>query len=225
MFAVLFHESMNPFYQTVASFPTVIYTVLLGLCVVYWAVAALGLIDLELLDFDMDGDIDLDDSLDAQNSIAGLLMKLGLNGVPFMVVLTILTIIAWAFSYYVCLFAKKLLPDLILIQLIFNIIVFFIVLIISTLLTAQIIKPLRTLFKKFDIDETKHIIGQTIIVRSAIVNKDRGEAFMDDGGAGLLLHIRATGDDEFVKGDEVIVIEQNKEKNLFRVVSKSEFSD
>ena len=47
---------------------------------------------------------------------------------------------------------------------------------------------------------------------------------MNDGGAGLLLQIRATGDDEFAKGDEVVVIEQNKEKNLFRVIAKSEFS-
>ena len=93
------------------------------------------------------------------------------------------------------------------------------------MLTAQIIKPIRSLFRKLEADETKHILGQVVVVRSGVVNKDRGEALMNDGGAGLLLQIRATGDDEFVKGDEVVVIEQNKERNLFRVIAKSEFSD
>ena len=87
------------------------------------------------------------------------------------------------------------------------------------------IKPIRSLFKKLEADETKHILGQVVIVRSGTVNKNRGEALMNDGGAGLLLQIRATGNDEFVKGDEVVVIEQNKEKNLFRVIAKSEFND
>ena len=50
MFAFLLHESMDPFYQNISSFPTAIYTVLLGICLVYWLGAVLGLFDLDLLD-------------------------------------------------------------------------------------------------------------------------------------------------------------------------------
>ena len=225
MFAVLLHESMNPFYQTISSFPTVIFTILFVLCILYWAVAALGLVDIDIIDFDMDGDIDANDSLQAQEGIAGLLLKLGLNGVPLTIIITIFSLIGWVASYYICLFGGKLLPNLFLIEIAFEIVVFILVFICAVFLTAQVIKPIRKLFKKLEIDETKHIVGQVVVVRSSIVNKDRGEGMLNDGGAGLLLQIRATGDSEFNKGDEVIVIEQNKEKSLFNVVSKSDFLD
>jgi len=224
MFAIFLHESMNPFHQTVTSFPTVVYTVLLIICALYWLVAVLGLVDLEILDFDLDGDIDAADSLEAQNGIAGILFKLGLNGVPLTIVLTIIAIVAWILCYYAVFFGGSLVPDFWPLELLFELVIFIVVSFISILLTAQIIKPIRSLFKSLEADETKHILGQVVVVRSAVVNQERGEAVMEDGGAGLLLNVRATGDEEFVKGDEVVVIEQNKEKSLFRVIAKSDFT-
>jgi len=225
MFAIFFHESMNPFHQTVTSFPTVIYTMLLIICALYWVVAVLGLVDLEILDVDMDGDIDATDSIEAQNGIAGILFKLGLNGVPLTLVLTIIAIVGWILCYYAIYFGGALIPNFGPIELVYELAVFLVVSVITVMLTAQIIKPIRKLFQKLDVDSTKHILGQVVIVRSGVVNSKRGEAFMNDGGAGLLLQIRTTNNEEFVKGDEVVVIEQNKEKNLFRVIAKSEFSD
>ncbi|MFQ3246573.1 MAG: hypothetical protein ACJAYF_000476 [Arenicella sp.] len=225
MFAIFLHESMNPFHQTVTSFPTVIYTVLLIICSLYWVVAALGLVDLEILDLDIDGDIDVADSLEAQNGIAGVLLKLGLNGVPLTIVLTIIAIVGWIACYYAIYFGGALIPDFWPLELAYELAIFVAVTYLTILLTAQVIKPIRTLFQKLESDETKHIVGQVIIVRSGVVNKDRGEGLMNDGGAGLLLQIRSTGSQEFIKGDEVVVIEENKERNLFRVIAKSEFSD
>jgi len=63
MFAIFLHKSMDPFHQIVTSFPTVIYTFLLVVCAMYWIIAMLGMVDLEVLDMDMDGDIDLNDSI------------------------------------------------------------------------------------------------------------------------------------------------------------------
>lgn len=225
MFAIFFHESMNPFHQTVTSFPTVIYTMLLIICAMYWLIAMLGMVDLEVLDMDMDGDIDLDDSLEAQQGIAGILFKLGLNGVPLTIVITIIAIIGWIVCYYAIYLGSALVPSFWPAELAYELLVFITVTFFTVLLTAQIIKPIRKIFRKLEADETKHIVGQVVVVRSAVANKDRGEAFMNDGGAGLLLNIRATGNDEFVKGDEVVVIEENKEKRIFRVIAKSEFSD
>ena len=225
MFAIFFHESMNPFHQTVTSFPTVIYTVLLIICALYWVIAVFGLVDLEILDLDMDGDIDLADSLEAQDGIAGVLFKLGLNGVPLTIVLTIIAIVGWITCYYAIYFGGRLIPNFWPIELLYELVIFIAATILAIMLTAQIIKPIRSLFRRLEADETKHILGQVVVVRSGLVNKDRGEALMNDGGAGLLLQIRATGDDEFVKGDEVVVIEQNKERNLFSVIAKSEFNN
>ncbi len=223
MFAIFFHESMNPFHQTVTSFPTVIYSALLLICMLYWVIAVLGLVDLDILDMDYDGDIDSVDSVEAQNGIAGLLLKFGLGGVPLTITLSLISLFGWLLCYYASYFASQYLPTTLL-NIIASIVIFFVASYISVLITAQIIKPLRKLFAKLDIDETKHILGQIVIVRSAVVNKDRGEAFMNDGGAGLLLNVRATANNEFKKGDEVVVIEQLNDSNLYRVIAKSEFS-
>lgn len=223
MFAVFFHESMNPFHQTVTSFPTVIYTVLLIVCALYWVVAVLGLVDLDVLDFDLDGDVDAADSASAQDGIAGLLHRLGLNGVPLTIILTFISIIGWLLCYYATFFSAKLLPDVSLIKFVIGLGTFIVATYITILITAQVIKPLRSMFRKLDYDETKHVLGQVVVVRSGIVNRERGEAELNDGGAGLLLNIRATGEDEFKKGDEVVVVEHVEEQNLYRVVAKSEF--
>jgi len=224
MFAIFLHESMDPFHQTVTSFPTVIFSFLLIIAVLYWAVAALGLVDLDIIDFDMDGDVDLNDSAEMQAGMAGLLLKLGLNGVPFTIVLTIFALIGWMLSYFVCLFGLKLVPDVLVFELVFKLVVFFGVSIVSVFATAIVIRPVRSFFKNMEVDETKHIVGQTVIIRSSVANKSMGEALLNDGGAGLLLNVRTTGNDVFNKNDEVVVIEHIKAQNIYRVVAKSEFT-
>ena len=207
MFAIFLHESMTPFHQTVTSFPTVVYTVLLIVCALYWVVAVAGIVDLEILDIDMDGDIDAADSDSVQEGIAGLLHRLGLAGVPLTIVITLTSIVGWLLCYYSTYFGAKFIPNLLPIKLVVGLVVFLAATYIAILVTAQLIKPLRAMFKKLDYDESKHILGQVVIVRSGLVDKNRGEAELNDGGAGLILNIRATGDDTFSKGDEVVVVE------------------
>jgi len=214
---------MNPFHQTVTSFPTVIFTVLLIVCALYWVVAVLGLVDLDIIDIDMDGDIDASDSTSVQEGIAGLLHRLGLSGVPFTIILSFISVFGWLFCYYATYYGAKILPNLMVIKLVGATVTLLVATYLSILVTAQAIKPLRKFFNKLEYDETKHILGQVVVVRSSLVNRDRGEAEMNDGGAGILLNIRSTGDDEFRKGDEVVVVEHLEEKNLYRVVAKSEF--
>ena len=223
MFSILIQKSMDPFYQTITSFPTIVYTALLLFCLLYWIVAVLGMVEVDFLDLDIDGDIDIKEGIDAQHALAGLLLKLGLHGVPLTIILTILSIVAWLLCYYASLFSSKLLPGGI-VQFAAGIPILLVATYLAAIITGQIIKPIRTLFSKLDVDETKHIIGQSAIVRSGIVDKDRGEATMSDGGAGLLLNIRATGDELFHKGDEVVIIEKIGDQNTYRVIAKSEFN-
>ena len=206
------------------SFPTIIYSAILLFCVFYWAIAMLGMVDIDFLDLDLDGDIDISEGADAQHALAGLLLKLGLYGVPLTIILTILSLVGWFLCYYTSYFLTPILDSSALIKYPAGIGIFVVATYISALITGQIIKPIRTFFAKLDVDEIKHVVGQTVIVRSAVVTHERGEAFLNDGGAGILLNIRATGNDEFKKGDEVVLIEQLNKQNIYRVIAKSEFS-
>ena len=62
------------------------------------------------------------------------------------------------------------------------------------------------------------------MVRTSRVDNDFGEAVLEDGGAGLILKVRSTGDATFVKGDRVVLLEHLKNENVYRVVSEAEFA-
>ena len=110
-----------------------------------------------------------------------------------------------------------------LLELLVGVPIFICAFLVAILFTRTCIKPIRQFMNKLDVDETKYIIGQTLVVRSGLVNKLTGQALMNDGGAGVILDVRTKGDLEFKKGDEVVVIEKIDADNTYRVISKSEF--
>lgn len=221
MFAIFLHESMNTFHQIATSLPTVFFTVIIIVTMIFWLFAVLGFLDLEMLDFD--SDIDLNDSIDTPTGFAGILLKFGLNGVPLTVVVSLIGVFGWLISYSLSFLAITIIPDIFIVFI--KPIIFIIAFYFGTMLTALTIKPLRKLFKAANAFDEKHIIGQTLIVRSGEVTSTRGEATFCEGGADLLLNIRSTQNEVFKKGDEVVPIEQLGDANLYRVISKREFTD
>lgn len=216
---------MNDFLLTIFSFPTVIYTALLGIAVLYWLCAAMGLLELEVLDVDLP-DVDGQLHVHAEHSFAetfsGILLRLGLNGVPVTIVITFIAIVGWFISYYLSYF------ELILIghgwlRFVIGIPIFLVSFYLAILVTAQLIKPLRKLFAKTEQFLEKKIIGQTAIVRSSKVDSSSGEANFDDGGAGLIVKVRAIGDQQFARGDRVVLLEYIAESHIYRVISEREF--
>ena len=148
MFALLLHESMDPFYRNVSSFPTALFTILLGVCVLYWLCAVLGVVDIDILDVDVpDGDFgDAASDTSNINALAGLLLKLGLNGVPLTIIISIIAVIGWTLCYFVVHFLFQLVADG-LFRYLFGLAVFIGTLYAATMMTAVLIRPLRPLFK------------------------------------------------------------------------------
>jgi len=223
MFALLLSNKMDPFYQNISAFPTVLYTVLLVLCVLYWAGAVLGLINIDVLDMDLDS---LGPSNDTGHSspdvLAGLLLRFGLVGVPVSISLSILALVGWLLCYYVVHFLFAFIPDGLL-RYIAGVPVFLGTLYVAAWVTGFAIRPMRTLFAKATQDTEKLVLGQTAVVRTSRVDNDFGEALLNDGGAGLILKVRSTGDDRFTRGDRVVIFEKLNEQNIYRVISEKEF--
>ena len=91
---------MEAFFANIFSYPTVFFTVILLVLAVYWLFAILGMVDIDVLDLDMDVDADVDVDLEGMTGLAGLLVTLGLTGVPVTVVMTLLALLAWLLSYF-----------------------------------------------------------------------------------------------------------------------------
>lgn len=219
MFAFLFTDAMAPFHQNVTSFPTVVFTFFLIVSAFYWLIAVLGMIDIDILDVDLS---EPDADLGSMNVLAGLMLKLGLNGVPVTIIVSLIALHGWLISflgvhYWVRHIDQNLLGFLAEI----GVLVF--ALWISTMITALMIRPIRRFFKHEASNSQKQILGQTLTVRTSRVDANFGEAILEDGGAGLVLKVRNEDSNDFKKGDRVIPIEYNPEKNTYQVISKSEF--
>ncbi|WP_083607943.1 OB-fold-containig protein [Teredinibacter haidensis] len=222
MFAIFFTEAMDPFYAICSSFPTVIFTVLLIFCVLYWVLAVLGLVDIDFLDFDISDDIDLGDELNNLNVMSGLLLKLGLNGVPFTIVMTMIALLGWMISFFVVYFLYPWVPGVIL-EFLVGIPVLVGSTYLAAMLTAAMIKPLRPIFKSANQQVEKSIVGQIAIVRTGRVDQSFGEATVEDGGAGLIVKIRSYKDETFSRGDHVVLLEYLATENIYKVISENDF--
>ncbi|MFQ3228949.1 DUF1449 domain-containing protein [Reinekea sp.] len=219
MFAVLFMKEMDPFYQNISSFPTVIFTVVFALMLLYWIVAVLGWVDIGFLDFGLP---EIDGNIETVNVLAGLFLKFGLNGVPVTLVLTLVSMFGWLISYYADFYILTPYTSGF-IEFLLGGCVFLGSLFISVLVTAQVIKPIRKLFGDSLANSSTKILGQTLVVRTLRADAAFGEARLNDGGAGLVLKVRASGDNKFKKGDRVVAFEYIKDKNIYRVMSENEF--
>ena len=223
MFAILLSDAMDPFYRNVASFPTLLWTILLGLCALYWLGAVLGVVDLDVLDASL-GTADLNAGSDATNAdvLAGLLLRFGLTGVPLPVSLSILALVGWLVSYYAVHVLFAPIPEGVL-RWLAGVPLLAVTFVAAAWVTSRLIRPLRPLFRNASAESAKHLLGQVATVRTSRVDDAFGEATMEDGGAGLVVKVRAPAGNGFTVGSRVVLYERLGDGTVYRVMSEAEF--
>lgn len=209
---------MEIFLQTALSFPTVLFSFLLCVAILYWCVAALGILEVDLLDIEADSALD---SVQPEG-LAGLLLRLGLSGVPVTLVLTLLFFFAWSVSYFIELLLLSYLP-LGFLRYPLGLIVAVAALVVAVPVSAALCKPLRPLFRKLEATSSTSVLGQTAVVRSGRVTLSHGEAVLENGGAGLILRVRADEARDFKRGDRVVLLEYLEAEHAYRVITEDEF--
>ncbi|MEQ4988477.1 ubiquinone biosynthesis protein UbiH [Proteus sp. fly-1089] len=207
---------MNLFFQNSLAFPSIIFSALLIIISFYWLCAAFGLLDIDL--FNIDSELDVD-----ATGFAGWLTKLGLAGIPVTIILTFFTLIGWFISY----FTNYWIISAIETDFIYYLVGFVALIIISFIslnLTAVCLKPIRKKLISRNKPKSVHqLIGKLAIVRSANVTENKGEALLEDGGAGLILQIRAPEHENIKRGDNVIIISYDASTHSYQVVTEDEF--
>jgi hypothetical protein len=218
MFALLLMEDMNPFYQNIASFPTAIFTFLLVVCVLFWLIAMLGMIDLEGFDF---GDATPDMETTTGHAMAGVFTHFNLREIPLTVTLTFFSLFGWLISYYSVHYLSGLVDGALRYPVGFGILL--VGSYVAMWLTSLICIPLRPFFRSSDQNKTQSLIGQVAIVRTSKVDQTYGEAFINDDGAGLIIKIRSINDQVFLRDQRVVLIEYVEGEHIYRVISEDEF--
>ncbi|MBU2710555.1 hypothetical protein [Zooshikella harenae] len=207
---------MVAFLNIITSFPTIVYSVLLAFVLAYWLLSLIGLLDIDILDLDLDIDGDVEFT-GLTGSISGLLISCGLTGVPLTIVVSLLVIFSWIFTYFTDFFLLQLLePNWIRSLLgLASIIASFL---ISVPITARLIQPLKPLFQTHD-SRLGSIVGTTCIVTSSKVNEHFGRAEIKKDHDAIIIYIRSNEPNTIRKGDNVLIIDCDAEKNIYKVAS------
>ncbi len=137
--------------------------------------------------------------------------------------MTLVALIGWFICYYAVHFIYPFVPSIF--EVFAGIGVFISALYLAVMMTAQIIKPLRSFFKQADQQVEKTIIGQVAVVRTGRVDKSFGEATVEDGGAGLVVKVRSYKEEDFARGDRVVLLEYVASENIYKIISESEFNE
>jgi hypothetical protein len=197
-------------------FPTVIYSTLLGIVIIYWLVGMLGIIDLDLApDADLDVDLDTDVTASA-GALTGLLLTFGLTGVPFTFVISIVLLVSWLISIYAQIYVMSLLDTVWLYYLVgitSTVVVFF----ISLPVTGLLIRPLRGMFNSVETATSDHLVGRDGTVATGKVTASFGQAKVLNEGAEILLDVRCEPEHTLTMGDKVLLIEYCREKHSYIV--------
>ena len=206
---------MDAFLNTSLGFPTLVYSVLLGGCMAYWLLAATGLVEIDGLDLPELG-------VDAEpGGIAGIFGRLGLTGVPTMLVVTLVVFFAWVPTYFVQLLLLERFPGPL--RWLLGAGVALLVLPPAILATATALRPVRRWLLRLRPPPTTSLLGRVAVVRTPDVDATHGMADLDDGGAGLVLQVRGEAAAGMKRGDRVVLIAHAVDDNTWNVVPERDY--
>jgi hypothetical protein len=207
---------VNEFLQTALTFPTLVFSVLLGVCAVYWLLAASGLDNGDAIDGLLSGDADSGGA----GAAAAMLAKLGLAGVPLMVVATTFSFMGWLGTYFAHLLGLGQLPDDV--RTLGGAGTLLAMFVVAIAATSIVLRPVSRVMSKLRPAEVS-LIGQAGVVITPTLDSTYGRASFDNGGAGLILQVRYDDPHPLKRGDRIVLIEYLEEQHAYRVVAEQQF--
>lgn len=197
-------------------------TFFLILSLLYWLIVILGLIDMNMLDFEVETpeaeveiDVDVDADVETEVSISwmnNILTFFNIGKVPFMIFFTFFALSCWVASILMNYYVNPM-------NSFFFSLLLFIPNFISSLFVAKFVTiPFVKIFEKLA-DESlalKNAVGKKCIVIIPVSPNKMGQAEIKDNGT--VLRINAISDSHsFEKGSEALVIDFIKEKNQYLI--------
>ena len=224
------------FFNIILSYPSVIYTTLLGAVVVYWLIALIGLVDFDSgpnldvdANIDVDVDVDADVDLDAGDThhhidgeahetsvLANILVALGLWGVPFSIVVSLLTLFGWVACSLATTWIMPLVPTTIL-RIVVGAAVIVGAFVLSILATEICVPLLRRLFVSHDAISNASLVGQECIVLTGTVDEKFGRAEVPDQGAGYHIRVVADTPNSLKRGDRATILGYDAAQRIYRI--------
>jgi len=199
------------------AFPTAIYTVLLGVVLVYWLLAIIGMVDFESSGIDLDIETHADASVDDMGTIASYVVAFGLHGVPFSIVVSLLVLVGWTLSFLAGVTLLAWVPTDILKWLV-GLVVLMVAFALSIVITARLVRPLRGLFVHHNAQSNASLVGQTCRVLTGTVDERQGRAEVAQRGASINIRVWSPSPNSLKRGDTALITEYDAGTHRYLVM-------
>lgn len=204
---------MGGFLTAASSFPTAIFSTLLGVVMIYWLLAVIGIVDIEhhglhFADAHAAGADDL-------GTIAGVAHMLGLQGVPLSVAFSLLVLIAWTLSCLGGMWLLPLLPGAVTIGA--GAILGLASLSLAVPLARLAARPLRGLFVTHAAIHNVSLVGETCKVITGTVDEKVGRAEVAQRGSNLNIRVWAPAPNALRRGSLARIVAYDEARSRYRI--------
>ncbi len=230
---------MDEFLTSALSFPTVVFTVLLGVAAVYWLLVFIGAMGMDALDLDHgsdhgaghadvghsagDGDAahadghghdahGHDGPLHVVKGWSAFVGLLKLNAVPVSISLSLVFFWAWLASHVANHYLLG--PGA---GGLAKVGVAIAALVLALPLASLTARPLAPFFRTHAASHRATLVGKVVMVDTSVVDRNFGVAKAEDGGAGLQIEVRADVPNSFKRGDRALIVAYDEARESFEI--------
>jgi len=247
---------MTPFLESILSFPTVFFTILMGVTLTYWLCVILGAVGIDILDGDVDlsagakaasgafeggakaagglleggakaaagafegadahGHAGHDHDVDTDGDGSGLFSALGFSGIPVTISFSFIIFAAWILSIATRGPAYNLLGSL-LPGAVIGGGLFVLCSVLGTMAAALAVRPLRPIFIAQQAPGRDSLMGRVCTINSGSVTGAHGHASLADGGAGLILNVFCSRENQLKRGDQALILGYDPARDVYEV--------
>ena len=207
---------MNELIEASLRFPTVVFTIGLGIVLVYWLFVLLGALDIDLLGGADAGDAVTGGAKGGAEALKGggggdaegLFSKLGLGVVPVTITVSLVMLVGWVGSLLIMnqtsasWAAMVVLPGM---------------LISGILVTSVLVRPLAPVFAIKEGKSNRDYVGHTCTISTGHVDDTFGQATVEDGGTVLIIPVRCDRTGKLSRGDKALIIDFDDARQAYLV--------
>lgn len=220
--------------QASLEFPTVVFTIGLGIALFYWVFVLIGALDIDLLGGGHDvsgvakglGEVmtagkGSGEALklghgdgDADGDSGGFLDAIGLGTVPITISLSIILLAGWCGSLLVMSYGAphlaglgRWLPLLVLPGM----------LVVAVFVTSIAVRPLGRVFDISEGKSNRDYIGHSCTITTGHVDASFGQATIEDGGTVLVIPVRCDHESKLARGERALVIDFDTAREAYVV--------
>jgi len=228
---------VNELFEASLRFPTVVFTIALGITLIYWVFVLLGALDIDLLG---GGDVSgaakgIGDAMvggakggaealhghgggDGVDHDGGLL---GLSNVPITISISFVVLSGWCLSLLGSHYGGKVLGSSALIGLVVLALAF----VVALLVAAVLVRPLAPVFKIREGKSNKDYVGHVCTVTTGHVDDGFGQATIEDGPDVLVIPVRCDRTGALARGSKALVVDFDAARNAYIVEPAGELVD